>query len=74
MASHQDRTSAEIVHFPRQGFIIGDHLCQMPGVDRYTMCFAPAGHDGDHQWRDWRGCTMRLPEGPGVIPFGGFAY
>jgi hypothetical protein len=37
------------------------------------MCFGPAGHEGGHQWDDWRGWRVRLPEGDFTVPFGGFA-
>lgn len=64
---------AEVTPFPRQGFIIGDHLCRHPGTSPFEMCFAERDHEGEHQWRDWRGCFVRAPFGDGVVRFGGFA-
>ncbi len=65
---------ANVVAFPREGFIIGDHLCRCPGPNAHQMCFALDGHDGPHEWGDWRGCRVRIPGPTRTVPFGGFAY
>lgn len=67
--------SGDVLLFPRQGFIIGDGHCRQPGPEAHLMCFGPAGHAGEHQWADWRGCRLRLPPGSRweTVPFGGFA-
>lgn len=68
--------SADVLAFPREGFIINPEMCRKPGADRQTICLRKAGHDGEHRWSDWRGCKARaqMPDGRWVvIPFGGFA-
>lgn len=64
--------SAEVKPFPRAGFVIGDHHCRAPGPEKHLMCFAPYGHEGEHQWDSWHGCLIRVPD-YGDIPFHGFA-
>jgi hypothetical protein len=65
--------TAKVHKFSREGFIIGKAHCRAPGPEAHLMCFGPAGHEGGHQWDDWRGCRVRLPEGDFTVPFGGFA-
>lgn len=64
---------AAVLAFPRDGFMIGGHLCNAPGPEDHLMCFGAKGHEGEHQWSDWRGCRIRVPFGSGSVPFGGFA-
>lgn len=66
--------TAEIVAFPRAGFVIGAAHCRTPGPEGHLMCLLPKGHAGDHAWCDWRGCRVRLPGRADTLPFGGFAY
>lgn len=70
-----ERQEGEVIAFPRDGFVLGDHLCRQPGPKAHLLCFAEFGHDGDHSWGDWRGCHVRvdIPGWPPTIPFGGFA-
>lgn len=68
--------SAEIIKLPRDGFVLGDHLCGKPGPESHQMCFLPSKREGEHSWDDWRGCRIRV-EIHGremTLPFGGFAY
>lgn len=62
---------AEVHQFPREGFVIGAGHCGAPGPEKHLICLAPAGHADEHQWRDWRGCRVRVPDF-GLIPFHGF--
>jgi hypothetical protein len=68
-----DNPAADVIAFPREGFIIGEHICRAPGPERHLACFAERGHDGDHQWSDWRGCRVRVPQWSATVPFMGFA-
>lgn len=65
--------SAKILDFPRERFVIGEHHCRAPGPEAHLICLELRGHEGDHEWSDWRGCGIRTPSPFGVIPFGGFA-
>ncbi len=67
------RPEAEVIPFPRRGFIIGDHHCGKPGPSPNLICLAEAGHRGEHVWCDWDGCVVRYPGRSIVIPFRGFA-
>jgi len=58
---------------PHAGFIIGPAHCGALGPEHHLMCLAPVGHEGEHQWRDYRGCRMRFPGSSRTIPFCGFA-
>jgi hypothetical protein len=64
---------ADVIPFPREGFILGDHLCSAPSDDLQMLCFADHGHEGDHSFADWHGCRVRVHFGDGTIPFHGFA-
>lgn len=66
--------NAEIVALRRDGFVIGDHLCAAPNADAQMLCFAVKGHEGDHMFRPWQGCRVRVPFGDGTVLFGGFAW
>lgn len=65
--------TAQLHNFPIEGFVIGEAHCCAPGPESHLMCLRPAGHAGLHQWNDWQGCHMRLPNGWGTVPFRGFA-
>jgi hypothetical protein len=65
---------ANVVSFPREGFIIGAHLCMTPSANAQEACFGGKGHEGDHTFLPWQGCRMRVPFGDGAVPFGGFAW
>lgn len=68
--------SGEVLPLPRDGYLLGDHLCQAPGPENHLLCFHPRGHAGPHGWGDWRGCRIRVRvHGKEIsLPFGGFAY
>ena len=66
--------SAEVLPFPREGFLINAGHCRAPGAKHHDICLRPIGHDGEHEWSDWRGCYVRVPIGDGVVRFGGFAH
>ncbi len=68
------KPAADVVAFPREGFVLGAHLCRQPGPEAHLLCFAPFDHEGEHVWGDWRGCRVRVPGWSETVPFGGFAY
>lgn len=68
-----EQPAAGVIPFPREGFIIGDHLCHAPGPEPHLACFADRDHDGEHRWSDWRGCRVRVPGWSTTVPFLGFA-
>jgi hypothetical protein len=68
-----NQSDAEIVAFPRDGFILGEHMCRLPSADKQELCFGARGHEGAHIFRAWQGCRARVPFGRGTVPFQGFA-
>lgn len=74
MRSQSDaQASAEVLEFPRAGFIINANHCGAPSADLKEICLLSKGHEGEHQCVNWEGLRMRLPYGPGHVRFGGFA-
>ncbi|MFC0684915.1 hypothetical protein [Novosphingobium clariflavum] len=74
MRSQSDaQASAEVLEFPRAGFLINSDHCGAPSEDRLSMCLRQKGHDGDHETAPWEGFRLRSPWGDGMtIPFRGF--
>lgn len=62
------------MRLPVSQFIIGDGHCRAAGPKGQTICLAESGHEGDHEFRSFEGCFVRVPFDLGILPFGGFAY
>lgn len=74
MPDQDSATGAEVVQFPRDGFVIRSHHCGAPGDLDRSICLLDKGHDGDHAYCRWEGMRVPSPFGDGgTIRFGGFA-
>ena len=77
MADSSERdggAAAEVVEFPRKGFVIRSHHCREPGDLDRSICLLDKEHEGEHVFCRWEEMRVPSPFGDGgTLGFGGFA-